>query len=106
MCLGRDSEADHFDAANQPPPVAGCRHLILLRNFITARGINIADTGELRTTFAGERCMNARMLFAQVPNANDCSPKHRRNQRSEVGDQRSEITVSRVFRGEDLKSNI
>ena len=45
---------------------------MLLRDFICARVIDIADADELRTTFTGERRMNARMLLSQMSDANDC----------------------------------
>ena len=72
MRFGRNSETYGIDASNQRLPIRDCPDVVLLRDFICARVIDIAHADELRTTFIGERRMNARMLLSQMSDANDC----------------------------------
>jgi hypothetical protein len=50
--------------------------------------VDIADARELRSAFAGEHRVNARVLFAEMANADDSGSKHIekaiRGQRSDV----------------------
>ena len=47
------------------PPFAG--------DCVRAFGIDITDAGELRQTLSSQRRVNARVLLAQMSDANDCS---------------------------------
>jgi hypothetical protein len=39
---------------------------------VRAFGIDITDAGEMRRTFSRQRRVNARVLLAQMSDANDC----------------------------------
>ena len=52
--------------------------------------VEIANGDKLAETFTGERCMKARVLRAQMSNADDCSAKHLR---MKIRGQRLEVSI-------------
>ena len=72
MRFSGHGEADGINVSNQRLPMRDRLNIVLLSDVARAGVIDIADAPELRTTFTGERCMNARMLLSQVSDADDC----------------------------------
>jgi len=58
--------------------------LVLSSYFIDATFVDIADGDELRAPFRREYRVDARVLLAEMANADDCGAKHKSDQRSDV----------------------
>jgi hypothetical protein len=75
MGFSGDGEANGVHSANQTAPIRIRWDAVLLGDFSGAGLIDIANTGELRAPFLGERSVNARVLFAKMADADDCGAK-------------------------------
>ena len=72
MRFGRDGEANRIDAAQQSAPVAGPFDVAFRRDW-TGRALSqVANGNKIRQAFRSQIRMDARVLAAEMADADDC----------------------------------
>jgi hypothetical protein len=73
MRFSRNGETDRVNFADQSLPVGRRINLPFVADCARTLFVNVTDTNELRFTFGGKRGVDARVLPAQVSDADYCS---------------------------------